>query len=232
MDELLLKPIAYIKTDLPEKFGVPRQSGLVPDLKGRIVFEPEYRDNNALRELDRYTHLWLIWGFSENRKKESWEPTVRPPRLGGNTRVGVFASRSPYRPNPIGLTVVKLEGVEKTADKGNVIIVSGTDMTDNTPIYDIKPYLPYVDSIPDASDGFALADKEGALEVSFMKKAALLLSEEDKRVLEQLLAQDPRPQYQNENNRIYVMRFKNYEVSFTVEDKTVTVLNVITTVNG
>ncbi len=232
MDELLLKPIAYIKTDLPEKFGVPRQSGLAPDLKGRIVFEPEYRDNNALRELDRYTHLWLIWGFSENRKKESWEPTVRPPRLGGNTRVGVFASRSPYRPNPIGLTVVKLEGVEKTADKGNVIIVSGTDMTDNTPIYDIKPYLPYVDSIPDASDGFALADKEGGLEVSFMKKAALLLSEEDKRVLEQLLAQDPRPQYQNENNRIYVMRFKNYEVSFTVEDKTVTVLNVITTVNG
>jgi tRNA-Thr(GGU) m(6)t(6)A37 methyltransferase TsaA len=232
MDELLLKPIAYIKTDLPEKFGVPRQSGLAPDLKGRIVFEPEYRDNNALRELDRYTHLWLIWGFSENRKKEGWEPTVRPPRLGGNTRVGVFASRSPYRPNPIGLTVVKLEGVEKTADKGNVIIVSGTDMTDNTPIYDIKPYLPYVDSIPDASDGFALADKEGGLEVSFMKKAALLLSEEDKRVLEQLLAQDPRPQYQNENNRIYVMRFKNYEVSFTVEDKTVTVLNVITTVNG
>lgn len=232
MDELILKPIAYIKTDLPEKFGVPRQSGLVPDLKGRIVFEPEYRDNNALRELDRYTHLWLIWGFSENRKKEGWEPTVRPPRLGGNTRVGVFASRSPYRPNPLGLTVVKLESVEKTADNGNVILVSGTDMTDNTPIYDIKPYLPYVDSIPDASDGFALADKEGGLEVSFMKKAALLLSEEDKRVLEQLLAQDPRPQYQNENNRIYVMRFKNYEVSFTVEDKTVTVLNVITTVNG
>ncbi len=231
MDELLLKPIAYIKTDLPEKFGVPRQSGLAPDLKGRIVFEPEYRDSNALRELDRYTHLWLIWGFSENRKKESWEPTVRPPRLGGNTRVGVFASRSPYRPNPIGLTVVKLEGVEKTADKGNVIIVSGTDMTDNTPIYDIKPYLSYVDSIPDASDGFALAEKEGSLRVIFKEEANVLLSDEDKNVLVQILAQDPRPQYQDENNRIYNMRYKSYDVSFTVDDKTVLVLNVISAVN-
>ncbi|MCR5585291.1 MAG: tRNA (N6-threonylcarbamoyladenosine(37)-N6)-methyltransferase TrmO [Lachnospiraceae bacterium] len=225
MDELNLKPIAYIRTDFPEKFGIPRQSGIIPEIKGKIVFEPEFRDANALREIEQYTHLWLIWGFSDNRKKEGWEPTVRPPRLGGNVRVGVFASRSPYRPNPLGLTVVKLEKTEDTKE-GKVLIVSGPDMKDMTPIYDIKPYLPYVDAIPEASDGFALNKKEGSLKVEFEPRAASAMDEEKRIVLEKVLSQDPRPQYQDEPGRIYKMSFGNMEIEFTVENDRVLVRNV------
>ena len=220
MDELTIKPIAYIRTDFPEKFGVPRQSGLIPEIKGKIVFEPEYRDVNALREIDRYTHLWLIWGFSDNKRKDNWEPTVRPPRLGGNTRVGVFASRSPYRPNPLGLTVVKLERSEKTKD-GTVLWVSGADMKDMTPIYDIKPYLAYVDSVPDASDGFALNRKEGLLKVEFEKKVSDALDAEMLNVVQKVLSQDPRPQYQDEPGRVYKMSFGGMDYSFTVDNDTV-----------
>ncbi len=219
-----IEPIAYIRTDFHEKFGIPRQSGLIPELKGRIVFEPKYRDANALREIEGFTHLWLIWGFSAN-KKDTWEPTVRPPRLGGNTRVGVFATRSPYRPNPLGLTVVKLEALENT-DEGTVLIVSGADMMDNTPIYDIKPYLPYVDSVPEASDGFALSEKEGRLKVDFSKDVAAILTDEKKELISKVLSQDPRPQYQNEPERVYKMRFAEYDVSFTIKDDTVTVIGI------
>lgn len=220
MDELTIKPIAYIRTDFPEKFGVPRQSGLIPEIKGKIVFEPEYRDVNALREIDRYTHLWLIWGFSDNKRKDNWEPTVRPPRLGGNTRVGVFASRSPYRPNPLGLTVVKLERSEKTKD-GTVLWVSGADMKDMTPIYDIKPYLAYVDSVPDASDGFALNRKEGLLKVEFEKEVSDALDDEMLNVVQKVLSQDPRPQYQDEPGKVYKMSFGGMDYSFTVDNDTV-----------
>ncbi len=219
-----IEPIAYIRTDFPDKFGIPRQSGLIPELKGKIVFEPKYRDANALREIEGFTHLWLIWGFSAN-KKETWEPTVRPPRLGGNTRVGVFATRSPYRPNPLGLTVVKLEGLENT-DEGTVLIVSGADMMDNTPIYDIKPYLPYVDSVPDASDGFALSQKEGSLKVEFSGDITTGIADEKKEILSKVLSQDPRPQYQNEPERVYKMRFSGYDVSFTIKDDIVTVVGI------
>ncbi len=220
MDELTLKPIAYIRTDFPEKFGIPRQSGIIPEIKGRIVFEPEFRDANALREIERYTHLWLIWGFSDNRQRDRWEPTVRPPRLGGNVRVGVFASRSPYRPNPLGLTVVRLEKTEDTKE-GKTLIVSGPDMKDMTPIYDIKPYLPYVDAITEASDGFAMNTKEGCLKVVFDPKAAGVLDDEKKTVLEKVLSQDPRPQYQDEPGRIYKMSFGDWEIEFTVDNDTV-----------
>jgi tRNA-Thr(GGU) m(6)t(6)A37 methyltransferase TsaA len=226
MDNITIRPIAYIKTDFPEKFGIPRQSGLIPELKARIVFEKEYRDPNAIREIDKYSHLWLIWGFSENKKTDGWEPTVRPPRLGGNTRVGVFASRSPYRPNPLGLTVVKIEGVEQTRDEGKVLIVSGADMLDGTPIYDIKPYLAYVDSIPEASNGFAAASKEGFLEVAFTAGIDARLTADEKAVLEKVLAQDPRPQYQEDPDRVYKMSFKTYNIEFTVERGKLTVTDI------
>ena len=226
MDLLELKPIAYIRTDFPEKFGIPRQSGIIPELKGKIVFEPEYRDANALRGIESYTHLWLIWGFSANKTQEKWEPTVRPPRLGGNTRVGVFATRSPYRPNPLGLTVVKLEAVENTVNEGTVIVVSGTDMLDGTPIYDIKPYLPYVDSVPEASDGFALARKEGTLSICFTDEARSVISDEEAVILTKILEQDPRPQYQDEPDRIYRMNFRNYDVAFKISDRNATVFEI------
>lgn len=224
MNELLLRPIAYIKTDLPDKFGVPRQSGLVPCLKGTIVFEKEFRDENAVRGLEEYSHLWLLWGFSEN-KREEWQPTVRPPRLGGNKRVGVFATRSPYRPNPVGLTVVKLEGMEKTAD-GMVIRVSGVDMTDGTPIYDIKPYLQYVDSIPEANNGFALAEREGLLEVECPEEFIRLIPEDKREALADILGQDPRPQYQDDPQREYRMEYAGVTVRFQVKDDVLKVTGI------
>lgn len=225
MNELTLSPIAYIYTDFPEKFGVPRQSGLVNELKGRVVFVPEFRDINAVREIEQYTDLWLIWGFSENEIKEKWQPTVRPPRLGGNTRVGVFATRSPNRPNPIGLSAVKLEKVITDSADSPVLIVSGIDMVNGTPIYDIKPYLPYVDSISGASDGFALAKKCGEYEVVFDSNDDM--PEKEKReALTAVLSQDPRPQYQDDPERIYNMSFAEYEVSFYINEKTVHVTKV------
>lgn len=219
-----LKTIAYIRTDFPTKFGVPRQSGLA-DTKGKIVFEPEYRSIDAVRELEQYSHLWLIWGFSECEREE-WKATVRPPRLGGNQRVGVFATRSPFRPNPIGLSSVRLDKVERDEEKGPVIYVSGVDMMDMTPIYDIKPYLPYVDSHPEASGGFAEEKKDYKLEVEFPKELLMRVPEEKRETLIQILSQDIRPSYQSDLKRTYGMGFAGLEVKFNVCEEKVIVKEV------
>lgn len=219
-----LKTIAYLRSDFPEKFGIPRQSGLV-DSVARIVFTPEYRNTDALRGLEQYSHLWIIWQFSEAVRDE-WSPTVRPPRLGGNKRMGVFATRSPYRPNPIGLSSVKIEKIETDAKDGPVITVSGADIMDNTPIYDIKPYLAYVDSHPEASDGFSLNQHEGTLEVIIPDELLTLLPADKKQTISELLAQDPRPQYQNAPERIYTMSYGEQDISFTVDGNALTVTGV------
>ncbi len=217
-----IKPIAYIETDFPEKFGIPRQSGLVEELKAKVVFLPGYRNNDAVRGLERFSHIWLIWDSSETHK-EKWSPTVRPPRLGGNVRMGVFATRSPFRPNPLGLSVVRLERVEE----GKALYVSGADLMNGTPIFDIKPYLPYVDSKPEASDGFALNTSEPILDVIFPEELLLLVPAEKRTVLKAVLAQDPRPQYQADSSRIYTMSFSGLDISFNVAGKTLTVTRVI-----
>lgn len=219
-----LKTIAYMHTDFPAKFGVPRQSGLA-DTKGVIVFEPEYRMEEALRGIEQYSHLWLIWGFSKSQK-EKWKPTVRPPRLGGNTRVGVFATRSPFRPNPLGLSCVKLEQVKREKKHGIVLVVSGVDMIDGTPIYDIKPYLPYVDSYPQAAGGFAQEKKEYCLSVDFPEELLAKVSEEKRQALVQVLAQDVRPSYQRDNERVYGMGFAGLEIKFKVIDTKLIVCDV------
>ena len=198
-----LKTIAHIHTDFPTKFGVPRQSGLV-DTKAEIIFEPEYRSEEAVRELEMYSHLWLIWEFSES-VRDTWSPTVRPPRLGGNKRVGVFATRSPFRPNPLGLSCVRLESIEYRTSEGPVLHVVGADMMDGTPIYDIKPYLPYVDAHPEAKGGFAEEVKDYRLEVEFPEEWLKLIPEEKRAVLLEILAQDARPSYQKDEERIYGM---------------------------
>ncbi|MBQ8195707.1 MAG: tRNA (N6-threonylcarbamoyladenosine(37)-N6)-methyltransferase TrmO [Oscillospiraceae bacterium] len=216
-----LKTIAHLRCDFPEKFGIPRQSGLVNSVTARIIFTPEYRNPDALRGLEQYSHLWLIWQFSE-AVRDDWSPTVRPPRLGGNTRMGVFATRAPYRPNPIGLSCVKIEKIELSTKDGPVITVSGADIMDNTPIYDIKPYLAYVDSHPEASNGFALDERAGTLQVSIPQDIANALGRSEQAVKE-LLAQDPRPQYQNSPERIYTMSYGGFDISFTVDGKTLEV---------
>ena len=219
-----LKVIAHIETDFPTKFGIPRQSGLV-DLEGLIIFEPEFRNIEALRGIEEYSHLWLIWNFSAAHK-EGWSPTVRPPRLGGNKRVGVFATRSPFRPNPIGLSSVKLLGTKKT-DRGTVLVVSGADLMNGTPIYDIKPYLPYTDSHPDAKGGFA-SDKMGEnLEVNFPKELENLIPENKRVSLLEILSEDPRPHYINDENRVYGFEFGGFEIKFKVSEKILTVTDVI-----
>jgi len=217
-----IRPIAYIETDFPEKFGIPRQSGLVEELKARIVFLPEYRNKDATRGIERFSHIWLIWDFSEVHM-DKWSPTVRPPRLGGNVRMGVFATRSPFRPNPLGLSVVRLERVEE----GKALYVSGADMMNGTPIFDIKPYLPYVDSKPGASDGFALNTAEPVLDVVFPEELLSLVPSEKRTALKNVLAQDPRPQYQSDRNRIYKMSFSGLDISFMVADKTLMVTGII-----
>lgn len=214
--EYVIKPIAYIKNALNTKFGVPRQSGLAKKLISEIVFEPEYRNSDALRGMTDFSHIWLIWGFSEARR-EDWSPTVRPPRLGGNERVGVFATRSPYRPNSLALSCVKLEKIRKSGESGDVLEVSGADLMNGTPIYDIKPYLPYADSIPDASGGFA-PDGGKVLSVEFEAEVPESMSERDKAALEEILSRDPRPQYHDDENRIYGMSFGKYEVKFRTEN--------------
>lgn len=221
-----MKIIARIRSDFPEKFGIPRQSGLVEELKARIVFEPEYRNPDALRGLEGYSHLWLIWQFSES-VRENWSPTVRPPRLGGNQRVGVFATRSPFRPNPIGLSSVRILSIDMHTEEGPVILVAGADLMDQTPIYDIKPYLPHVDSHPEAKGGFAYEVKDYALHVEFPEEEIHRLPEEKREALRSLLEQDPRPSYQQDPERIYGLSFAGYEVKFRVEGKTLTVLHVI-----
>ncbi len=220
-----LKCIAHIHTDFPEKFGVPRQSGVVPELTGTVVFEPEYQNPDALRGLDGYDYIWLIWGF-EGTDRGSTKPTVRPPRLGGNTRMGVFATRSPFRPNPIGLSSVKLEGVERTA-QGTVLRVSGIDMRDGTPVYDIKPYVPYADSHPDARGGFAGEVEYEELAVIFPEELLKRVDPDKRGALRAVLAQDPRPHYQDDPERIYGMAFGNCEVRFCVEGKTLRVTDVV-----
>lgn len=222
----VITTIARIHTDFHDKFGIPRQSGLVEELKGRIVFEPAFRDPNALRELEKYSHLWLIWGFSENFGDTSFHPTIRPPRLGGNTRTGVFASRSPFRPNSLGLSVVKLDSIDFSTSEGPVINVSGIDMLDNTPIYDIKPYLPYVDSVPDASNGFSLNKKEGTLNVTFPENLLSLVPENLRNAVTNVLSQDPRPQYHDDVTRTYKMDFANLNISFNVDGLNLLVTNI------
>lgn len=220
-----MRAIARLYSDFPSKFGIPRQSGLVDSLKASVVFEPEYRFPEALRGLEGYSHLWLIWQFSQTAG-QGWSPTVRPPRLGGNTRMGVFASRSPFRPNPIGLSCVRLEGIDLHTPDGPVLWVAGADLMDGTPIYDIKPYLPYVDCHPDASGGFALQVKEGGLPVDFPPELLERVPEDRREALTAVLAQDPRPAYQNTPGRVYGMSFAGLEVRFAVQDGRLTVVDV------
>jgi len=216
MEETLsLRPIAHLYNDLPEKFGVPRQSGLVA-LPGRIVFLPEYRSAEALRGLEGFSHLWLLWVFSE-AMRDTWSPTVRPPRLGGNRRMGVFATRSPFRPNPIGLSAVRLVRIERSAADGPVLHVSGADLKNGTPIVDLKPYLPYADCLPEASGGFAPAP-DGTLPVEIPPALEALVPPGKRAVLRALLAQDPRPPYQNDPARVYGMPFAGLDVRFTVSE--------------
>lgn len=214
-----IEPIAFIENDFTEKFGVPRQSGLC-GLPSRIVFEEKFADENALRGLDDFTHIWLIWGFSEV-KQGDFSPTVRPPRLGGNVRKGVFATRSPFRPNPLGLSVVKIESVRR-----GEIIVTGADLMNGTPIFDIKPYLPYADSIPEASNGWSLAEREGQLSVDFPEELLRKIPESKQKGLLELLSQDPRPQYQSNSARIYTFSFGKREISFRVEGEVLFVTDI------
>lgn len=220
-----LNIIAHIRTDFSSKFGIPRQSGLVDELEATIIFEPEYRNPDALRGLEEYSHLWILWQFSECVGKE-WTPTVRPPRLGGNKRMGVFATRSPFRPNPVGLSCVKLLGIEKTEKYGCVIRVSGADLLDGTPIFDIKPYLPYVDSHPEATNGFALDEKDGRLKVKISDDIIRIIPTEKQAALIAVLAQDPRPGYQNIPERIYGIEFAGFDVRFRVDESVLTVTEI------
>jgi len=220
-----MKHIAKIHSDFPTKFGIPRQSGIVKSLQAKIIFDPEYRNADAVRGLEGYSYIWLIWEFSESIR-DGWSPTVRPPRLGGNTRVGVFATRSPFRPNPIGLSSVKLEKIEYHNELGPVLIVSGADLMDGTPIYDIKPYLPYVDSHPDALGGFSDDIKDYALEVEFPRELLSIIPEELREGLCGVLSQDPRPAYHNNPKRIYGFEFGEYNIKFTVDGKKLSVCQV------
>ena len=220
-----MKVIAHIHTDFPTKFGIPRQSGIVESLQGTIVFKAEYRNPEAVRGLEEFSHLWLIWEFSE-AKRENWSPTVRPPRLGGNVRKGVFATRSPFRPNPIGLSSVKLEKVEIDPKLGPVLHVSGADLMDGTPIYDIKPYIVYTDSHPEAISGFASKPAEYLLEVFFPEELLQQVPEAQRESLIAVLAHDPRPQYQDDPERVYGMAFADFEIKFKVDGMRLTVLAV------
>lgn len=222
-----IRPVAYIKTEFSGKFGIPRQSGLVSGLRGRIVFEPQYRNPDALRELDGFSHIWLIWGFSANRPMDGWQPTVRPPRLGGNAHVGVFATRSPYRPNPLGLSCVEIDRIELSAEDGPVIIVRGADLMDGTPIYDIKPYIRYADSRQNAVCGYVDKIEKRVVNVVLPKEVADSIPDNSIiPVLTDTLRQDPRPSYHDDPQRVYGLRFMKYEVKFKVEDSVLTVTAV------
>ena len=220
-----LKPIAHIETDFPTKFGVPRQSGLVKGLKGRIVFEKEYRDPEALRGLEGFSHIWLLWDFSEARREDSkWQPTVRPPRLGGNRRMGVFATRSPFRPNNIGLSSVRIIGIDLHTSEGPVIEVEGADLMDGTPIFDIKPYLPFTDSHPDAQAGFTEVTSANQFStIRFSEELLSAFDEEHIEALREILLSDPRPHYHDDAERIYAMEFAGKEVKFRVKEDAIEV---------
>ena len=226
-NDLTIHAIAHIESDFKEKFGIPRQSGLVDALRARVVFEPPYRDPSALRGIQQFSHLWLVWQFTQ-AVRDKWSPTVRPPRLGGNTRVGVFATRSPFRPNPIGLSCVRLEGVEQDPVCGPVLLVRGADLLDGTPIYDIKPYIPYVDSHPDAAEGYTAQTQTYKLAVRCPKTLRDLLLPGQWEALEGVLENDPRPSYQDDAQRVYGMRFAEWEVRFTVADGVLTVEQIRT----
>ncbi len=220
-----MKHIAYIQSDFPDKFGIPRQSGLVDSLVSRIVFAPEFRNPDALRGIEGFSHLWLIWEFSESVGKP-WSPTVRPPRLGGNTRLGVFATRSPFRPNPVGLSCVRLVGVEQGKD-GPVLVVAGADLMDGTPIYDIKPYIPYADCQPDALGGFTTNASNYLLRVEFPESELEKLPKDRRQTALDLLSHDPRPSYQKDPQRIYGMSFAGKNIRFRVEAESLIVLEVL-----
>ncbi len=224
-NERIITPIAHIRTDFPEKFGIPRQSGRAPSLKGKIIFEPEYRVRESLREIETFSHLWLIFDFSEAHT-DKWSPTVRPPRLGGNRRVGVFASRSPFRPNSLGLSSVKLEKIENTSEYGDVLIVSGVDLLDNTPIYDIKPYIPYSDSHNDAVGGYADNERFHKLNVKYSDQALIKIVPELRKGLTECLSDDPRPSYQNDPEREYCVRYASYDVHFKINGDELNVTSV------
>lgn len=223
--ERSLKHIAHIRSDFPEKFGIPRQARLA-DTEAVIVFEPEYRKPDALRGLDGFSHIWIIWEFSENINEKDWPVTVRPPRLGGNVRMGVFATRSPNRPNPIGMSVVKLLSIEHDAELGDVIRVGGADLMDGTPIFDIKPYIVYSDSIPDAVSGFASSNAMGTLQVAFPPGLLQKVPENKRKGLTDVLAQDPRPRYQDDPEREYGIAFAKQNIKFRVRDGILTVTEV------
>ena len=225
MEQSTFSVIARMHSDFDQKFGIPRQSGLVEELESTIVFEPEFRNPDALRGLEGFSHLWIVWEFSKARR-EGWSPTVRPPRLGGNQRLGVFATRSPFRPNPIGLSCVKLVGVEQTEEYGWVIRVAGADLLNGTPIYDIKPYLPYADCKPEAIGGFASAPKEATLTVHIPGEFVEKIPAEKLEAVRGVLAQDPRPSYQDNPERVYGMGFGGMEIKFKVDGDNLTVCGV------
>ena len=226
MQQETIQVIARMKSDFPTKFGIPRQSGLVEELRSTIIFEPEFRNPDALRGIEGFSHLWLIWQFSEAVRTE-WSPTVRPPRLGGNTRIGVFATRSPFRPNSLGLSSVKLLGVEQTEEFGTVLHVGGADLMDGTPIFDIKPYIPYGDSHPDAIGGFTDTAGDFLLDVNFPDVLLAKLPEDKQNAAVGVLSHDPRPSYQRKPGRIYGVSFAGVDIRFTVEDNKLTVIDVI-----
>lgn len=225
MENINIQIIARMKSDFPTKFGIPRQSGLVNELRSTIIFEPEYRNADALRGLEDFSHLWIIWQFSKAVRKD-WSPTVRPPRLGGNTRLGVFATRSPFRPNSLGLSSVRILGLEQTQEYGTVIHVAGADLMDGTPIFDIKPYVPYSDCHPEASGGFTDSAGDFLLEVVFPPELLQKIPQCKREALLGVLSHDPRPSYQNDPDRIYGLNFGGYDIRFTVKDKNLTVCDV------
>lgn len=229
-NEITFKVVARIKSDFHDKFGIPRQSGLLKNLRSTIVFEPEFRNVDALRGLEGFSHLWLLWIFSEN-VRDTWKPTVRPPRLGGNTRLGVFATRSSFRPNPIAMSCVRIEKINLAGEGAPTIEVSGADLMDGTPIVDVKPYLPYADSMPEATGGFAEAVRFKKLEVDFDVEAQAALDEQfpenKKAALVELLSEDPRPAYQRSADRIYGIRFAGFEIKFQVQGDHLTVVAIL-----
>lgn len=225
MDNITITPIARMKSDFPTKFGIPRQAGLVRELRSTVIFEPAFRSDDALRGIEGYSRLWIIWQFSEAADKP-WSPTVRPPRLGGNVRMGVFATRSPFRPNSLGLSCVELLGVEHTREYGTVLHVGGADLMDGTPIVDIKPYIPYSDSFPQAKGGFTDNARDFLLEVDFPEELLTLLPEDKRQAAVGVLSHDPRPSYQNDPDRIYGLPFGGRDIRFRVSENTLTVIEV------
>ena len=225
METVEMHPIAHMRSDFPTKFGIPRQSGLVEELRSVIVFEPEYRSEDALRGIEDFSHLWLIWQFSQ-AVREGWSPTVRPPRLGGNTRKGVFATRSPFRPNNLGLSCVRLLEVKHTQQYGTVLIVGGADLLDGTPIFDIKPYIPYSDSRPEAAGGFTDRVGDFLLDVKFPQELLEKLPADKQAAAVGVLSHDSRPSYQRKPGRVYGLNFAGFDIRFTVEDAVLTVQSV------